>query len=110
MVLPYFDYAYVIFDRALYKDIDKLQRLQNRCLKICMGKDRRFGMDAVHKLANVPFLKDRRRAHVMNFMYGRKSNVHLLNRREIRTRAHDAPLFNVQGAKPSREVPATLGQ
>ena len=95
MVLPYFDYADVIFDRALYKDIDKLQRLQNRCLKICMGKDRRSGTDAVHKLANVPFLKDRRRAHVMNFMYGRKSNVHLLNRREIRTRAHDAPLFNV---------------
>ena len=43
----------------------------------------------------VPFLKDRRRAHTLNFMYGRQSKRELLNVREIRTRAHDAPLFNV---------------
>ena len=95
MLLPYFDYADVIFDKALNKDIEKLQKLQNRCLKICMGKHKQFGTDAAHKLANVPFLKDRRRAHILNFMYCRKSNVSLLNRREIRTRAHDAPLFNI---------------
>ena len=95
MLLPYFDYADVIFDKALNKDISKLQKLQNKCLKICMGKERRFGNEAIHKLANVPFLKDRREAHVLNFMYIRKKNVRLLNNREIRTRAHDAPLFNV---------------
>ena len=95
MMLPYFDYADVIFDRALNKDINKLQKLQNRCLKICMGKKRRFSTEAIHKLSNVPFLRDRRKAHLLNFMYLRKSNVHLLNNREIRTRAHDAPLFEV---------------
>ena len=94
-LLPYFDYADVIFDRALNKDKEKLQKLQNKCLKICMGKFRRYSNDAIHKLANVPFLKDRREAHVLNFMYIRKSNVRLLNNREIRTRAHDAPLFEV---------------
>ena len=93
MILPYFDYADVIFTKALNKDIGKLQKLQNKCLKICMGKVRRFSSEAVHKLANVPFLKDRREAHVLNFMYTRKSKVHLPNNREIRTRAHDAPLF-----------------
>ena len=95
MILPYFDYADVIFSKALNKDIGKLQKLQNRCLKICMGKERRYSSDAAHKLANVPFLKDRREAHVLNFMYNRKSKVHLLNNREIRTRAHDAPLFEI---------------
>ena len=95
MVLPYFDYADVIFDKALNKDIDKLQKLQNKCLRLCLGKDRRHGTDMTHKLAKVPFLKDRRGAHVLNFMYTRKSNVSLLNNREIRTRAHDAPLFEV---------------
>ena len=55
-----------------------------------MGKDRRFGTDAIHKIANVPFLKDRRAAHVLNFMYSRKSKKELLNTREIRTWAHDA--------------------
>ena len=40
-------------------------------------------------------MKDRREAHVNNFMFVRKKNKVLLNNREIRTRAHDAPLFNV---------------
>ena len=95
MLLPYFDYADVIFDQANKKDADKLQILQNKCLRICMYKDRRYSTDRAHKLANVPFLTDRRRAHICNFMYKRKSNLALLNRREIHTRAHDAPLFNV---------------
>ena len=96
MLLPYFDYADVIFDKAIDRDTSKLQKLQNRCLKICMGKERRFSTEVIHKLAEVPFLKDRREAHVLNFMYTRKLNVKLLNNREIRTRAHDAPLFNIK--------------
>ena len=95
MILPYLDYADDIFHKAANKDIDKLQRLQNRCLKLCMRKDRRFSTEEVHRLAKVPMLRDRREAHVLNFMYKRKSNVSLLNNREIRTRAHDAPLFEV---------------
>ena len=95
MLLPYFDYADVIVCKANCKDINKLQTLQNKCLRICSGMDKYFNTKRVHKLANVPFLKDRREAHVCNFMYKRKNNKALLNRREIRTRAHDAPLFNV---------------
>ena len=95
MILPYLDYADSIFHKANTSDLDKLQRLQNRCLKICANKDRRFSTDQGHRLASVPFLKDRRRAHVLNFMYKRKGKRELMNNREIRTRAHDAPLFNV---------------
>ena len=95
MLLPYFDYADVIFDKANLKDTGKLQTLQNKCLRICTGRDRRFDTDRAHKLAHTPFLKDRRAAHICNFMFKRKGNKELLNNREIRTRAHDAPLFNV---------------
>ena len=96
MLLPYFDYADVIFCKANKKDTDKLQSLQNKCLRICMGKERRFDTNRAHKLTSSPFLVDRREAHVCNFMFKRKNNPNLLNRRELRTRAHDAPLFNVQ--------------
>ena len=96
MMMPYFDYADVIFDKAANKDIKKLQRLQNRCLRVCLGKERRFDSDRAHKLTNTPFLRDRRRAHIRNFMYIRKSRRDLLNMREIRTRAHDAPLFDIK--------------
>ena len=96
MVLPYFDYADVIYDKASTSELDKLQRLQNRCLKLCQGNDRYFGTDQVHKDTGVPFLKDRRKAHTLNFMYMRKEKKpDLLNRRKIRTRAHDAPLFDI---------------
>ena len=96
MLLPYFDYADVIYNNACSKDLHKLQTLQNKSLRLCLGRDRMFSTDRAHKLANVPFLKDRRRAHILNFMFKTKSNNRLLNVREIRTRAHDAPLFNVK--------------
>ena len=95
MILPYLDYADVIFDKAHSKDLEKLQRLQNRCLKLCSGWDRLFSTDLAHKRSHVPFLSDRRKTHKLNFMYKRLSRKDLLNNREIRTRAHDAPLFSV---------------
>ena len=97
MLLPYFDYADVIFDRANTTDLSKLQRLQNRCLRVCLGQERVISTERAHKEAGVPFLSDRRKAHTLNFMYLRKDKrPELLNTREIRTRAHDAPIFNTK--------------
>ena len=96
MILPYLDYGDVIFHRSNSGDLSQLQRLQNRCLRICLGYDKRFSTNKAHKLALAPFLDDRRIAHVHNFMFIRKNKQHLLNNREIRTRAHDAPLFDVK--------------
>ena len=96
MLLPYFDYADVVFHKAKQTDLDKLQRLQNRCLRICLGHNRLYGTKRAHKEASAAFLKDRRRAHILNFMYLRQARTDLLNVREIRTRAHDAPLFTVK--------------
>ena len=95
MLLPYLDYADAIYSMSNAKDLGKLQKLQNKCLRICLGRDRRFSTDGAHKLSKVPFIKDRRVAHTLNFMYKRKKNKDLLNVAEIRTRAHDAPLFKV---------------
>ena len=95
MLLPYLDYADVIFSGSNSGDLEKLHRLQNRCLRICLGYDRYYSTDRAHKKAMVPFLKDRCRAHGLNFMFNRQGRRELLNVREIRTRAHDAPLFNV---------------
>ena len=96
MILPYIDYADVVFDKAYSRDLEKMQRLQNRCLKVCANRDRLFNTVQSHKLSNVPFLSDRRNAHKLNFMYKRLSRKELLNTKEIRTRAHDAPLFTVK--------------
>ena len=96
MLLPYFDYADVIYNNANVTLLDKLQRLQNKCLRVCLGQNRRFSTEVAHRMAFVPWLKDRRIAHTLNFMYKRKERRDLLNVTQIRTRAHDAPLFHVK--------------
>ena len=96
MILPYLDYADVVFCKANTTGLEKLQRLQNRGLRLCLGHDRRYNTVRAHKEAKTPFLRERRRAHTLNFMHARKTKkTNLLNKREIRTRAHDAPLFNL---------------
>ena len=41
MVLPYFDYGDVIYATASQEGLEKLQRVQNKCLKICKGYNAR---------------------------------------------------------------------
>ena len=93
MILPYFDYGDILYGNANQDGFLNLQRLQNKCLKICKGFGGRFGTDELHHITKVPKLEARRKAHVNNFMYGRLTRLHLLNNR---TRAHDAPLFTVK--------------
>ena len=44
-------------------------------------------------------LNDMRIAHLNNFMYNRLSRDHLVDQRDIRTKAHDAPMFLVKVPK-----------
>ena len=96
MILPYFDYADVIYHTAGNEGIEKLQRLQNRCLKICKGVNIRFGTKDLHSSTKVLMLRVRRGVHISNFMFGRSSREKLMDGRNISTRAHDAPLFKLK--------------
>ena len=95
MVLLYFDYGDVIYSTSCQEWLEKLQRLQNRGLKICTGFNVRFNTKGIHSITNMPQLKARKEAHINNFMYCRLNNRSLVDDRNIRTRAHDAPLFRV---------------
>ena len=96
MILPYFDYGDVIYNSSFKEGLDKLQRLQNKCLKLCKGLNVRFGTDELHALTACPKLGERRKAHISIFMHKRSSRNELLDCRDIRTRAHDAPLLKVK--------------
>ena len=95
MVLPYFDYGDVIYGNANADGLEKLQRL-NRCLKICKGYNRRHDTADLHSVTKTPKLKARRFAHLNSFMYSRLKDPLLVDARDIRTRAHDAPLFKIK--------------
>ena len=108
MILPFFDYADVVYHNANAKELEKLQRLQNRALKLCLGLHKREDTEMVHRTAKVPLLENRRRSHVYNFMYKRKDMKHNLDTLIKWTRSADAPRFilptpNLQCYKRSLE-------
>ena len=96
MILPYFDYADIIYDKANQGELDKLQRVQNRCLKICMLTNIKTDTDFVHSHTKVPKLENRRKVHLRNFMFQRKSNDQLLDTIPVNMKARDAPLFKTE--------------
>ena len=96
MILPYLHYGDVIYGAANASGLEKLQRLQNRGLKICKGYDRRFNTARLHSVTKCSMLKVRREAHLNNFMYQRLDRPEGRDDRNLCTGAHDAPLFKVK--------------
>ena len=96
MLLPYFDYADIIYDKANQNGLDKLQRVQNKCLKMCLLSDARTSTDYVHERTKVPKLENRRKVHLRNYMFQMKTHVDLLCSSDIGTRSRDAPLFTTK--------------
>ena len=124
MILPYFDYCDIIYHSACASDLSMLQRLQNKCLKTCLGLQRLCETKVVHSLAGCAYLDKRREMHMCNFMFTRKTKPAQLDTRPINTRLHDAPIFQVSfphketfkrsvkysGAKLWNELPVELRQ
>ena len=96
MVLPYFDYADIVIDKANKTELDKLQRAQNRCIKICLLMNVRTDTDYIHSTAKMPKLEARRKVHLRNFMYLQLCKPWLLDIKSVNTRLRDAPLFKVK--------------
>ena len=95
MILPYFDYCDIVYQGACVRELDKLQRLQNKCLKTCLNLHRLVDTDLVHSRAKCSQLTPRRETHLCTFRYGRQVKDHLMDQREISTRLHDANVFKV---------------
>ena len=122
MVLPYFDYADVIYSKAGETDLEKLQRLQNRALKVCLNLGIREDTEVIHRRCKTPLLINRRKEHLLNYMYKQKEQGTQLEIPKIHTRTNDAPKFflpqpnlhcftksiKYAGARAWNKLPATL--
>ena len=100
MIMPYLDYGDIFFMNANSVQVKKLQTLQNRALKICHDTPN-VPINILHQSVQIPKLVPRRKTHLLNFMYKNRFNVKILNTRNVRTRLHDAPVFNTK--KPNSE-------
>ena len=93
-IMPYFDYGDVIYMGGQKSKLEKLQRLQNRALRICMLKPHRFNTDHLHRAGRVPKLESRRAAHLHNFAYSLAEKPINLKRQSRTTRSSGAPVLN----------------
>ena len=102
MILPYFDYGDIVYMFSSKNELDKMERLQERCINICTttyGKDNIKNIRSTYKL---PTLERRRKCHINNFMYKRNTNIENIDNEIIRTRSKSAKKFVVN--KPNLEA------
>ena len=102
MILPYLDYGDIISYILPKKNLDKLQTLQERALKICFTFHNVIPIPIMHRTAKVAPLYKRRLGHVYHFMYKQQSFVYRLDLRKIYTRSQDATIFKTQRPKNER--------
>ena len=77
MVLPYFDYASFLIDCAVEDLIKKVQKIENRALRICRYSNmyERSSATELHDHFKINFLDHRRYTQLHLIMY-KKSQIH----------------------------------
>ena len=93
MVAPLIVYGNIVYSGTSYQNLDKLQKLQNRDLRICTNESQNYTTDQLHQHCMVPSLSTRVLYNLRKYMYKHKNNIKLVVQREIRTRRYDAVIY-----------------
>ena len=101
MVLSVIEYGDIVYTGTSNGNLDKIDRLFYRGLRICLGNDAVFTREELCTECNICTLKKRRDLHLLLYMHKQSSNLDLLKVIPTRTRLHMAPVF--QQYKPSNE-------
>ena len=97
-ILPYFCYGDIFLHNISVKTNDKLQKLQNKSLRLCLQRDNRSNVNSLHRDSGVNLIKDRREVNLLNFMFKRKSNNSLLQVQPRDLRRYNACVFIEYGS------------
>ena len=93
MIAPILDYGDIIYAGTSSCNLDKLQSLQNRGLRICTNENYYIPKILLHQRCLVPNLKTRRTYNLRKYMYKQQDNVDIVVNRNIQTRRHDAIVY-----------------
>ena len=72
MIQPYFYYGDIFLHNIGARTKDKMQKLQNKSLRLCLQRNNRANVPALHRASGVNFVEDRLDVNLLNFMYKRK--------------------------------------
>ena len=102
-ILPIIEYGNVIYQTANKKNLEKIQRIQNQALKLCLNLDKDTPTSLVHKRANLNTLDERREKATIKFMFSRTKNKKFLdqNHYQIERRSTTVPKLNIPSFKSS---------
>ena len=92
--VPYFDYGDIFLMNITSKTIQKLQKIQNRALRICIEAEGRSNVNMLHNTCNVNKLDDRRKTHLLNFYFKRAEDEEYCQVGLRELRCFDAPILN----------------
>ena len=92
-IVPYFDYGDIFLMNVTIKTQTKLQRLQNRALRICLAQDGRSNVNDMHNTCSINKLDHRRSAHLLNFVYKRAQDEKYRQEKGRDLRRYNAPIL-----------------
>ena len=102
MILAYFDYGDIIYVFSNKTELQKLERLQERCINICTRTYGRDNIDNIRSTFKLPTLEKRRNCHIKNFMFKRNKNVEENLENDIQPRSKTSKQIIVK--KPNLEA------
>ena len=66
--MPYFYYGDVFMPNLKVGTYDRMQKLQNKALRLCLKRDNRSNVIQLNKNSTTDMLVDRRKTDLCNFM------------------------------------------
>ena len=95
MILPVPDYGDICYMVAIKTHIVKLQNAVNKGLRTALCHRGTINTEKLLKVAELNYMEDRREQHFSHKAFLQSLNINLIDRRPIRTRAHDERLLRV---------------
>ena len=93
MILSLLEYGDTVFSGTSCKNLDKIDRLFYRGLRICLNLNVTLSKEDVCKESHISSLSDRRDLHLLLFMHHHKEFGDLIKIPNVHTRLHQAPVF-----------------
>ena len=104
MVLSLIEYGDILYTGTTHKNLDKLDKLFYRGLRICDGTNAMLSRELLRNDCYIDKLSHRRNVrnvHLLLFMHKQTKNVDLIKETIVHTRLHQAPVFKTY--KPNNE-------
>ena len=96
MIAPIIDYGDIKYMGGMEENLLKLQRLQNRGLRICMNIQHHIPTILLHQQAQIPNLATRRSCNLKKYMFKQQNNHSLIKIPVVNTRINKAFVFKTQ--------------